>query len=107
MDERRNKLKNQRKKNRSININYLFILASQVKLTLVGFLPNDERLHIKFPEIHTVKWIRNHLKEICKVPSTAGRFAKNATKAGGVAFRISSNALVPAPASVEVWCSSI
>lgn len=37
--------------------------------------------------------------EIWKLPSTAGRFAKNDTKAGGVAFRISSNAFVPAPAT--------
>lgn len=69
--------------------------SEQVKLILVCFSSNVDRLHTKLQKIYKVKWTRNQSKEICNVPSTAGRFAKNATKAGGVAFRISSNAFVP------------
>lgn len=37
-----------------------------------------------------------------KIPSTAGRFAKNATKADGVAFKISSKAFVPVPVFITI-----
>lgn len=36
-----------------------------------------------------------------KLPSTAGKLAKNATNAGGVAFSISSNAFVVPPPTIE------
>lgn len=37
-----------------------------------------------------------------KLPSTAGRFDKNANKAGGVALRISSKAFEAAPIIVVI-----
>lgn len=41
------------------------------------------------------KYMGKKLKGICEgLPSTAGKFAINATNAGGVDFRISSSALV-------------
>ena len=36
-----------------------------------------------------------------KLPSTAGKLAKNATNEGGVAFSISSNAFVVPPPTIE------
>lgn len=38
--------------------------------------------------------------EVKGLPSTAGKFAKNATKAGGVAVSISSNALDDPPPAI-------
>lgn len=41
--------------------------------------------------------------EVRKLPSMAGKLAKNATNVGGVAFNISSNAfIVPPPPSATV-----